>query len=52
MRSFNLFAVRILFFLTAMLITEGEQAFASDPLPYFQRLELAQDTTMGILVCD
>jgi hypothetical protein len=24
---------------------EGEQAYASDPLPYFQRLERAQDST-------
>jgi hypothetical protein len=36
----------------AHLSFEGEQAFASDPLPYFQRLERAKGYHMGILVVD
>jgi hypothetical protein len=31
---------------------EGEQASASDPLPYFQRLDRKGDYHMGILVVD
>jgi hypothetical protein len=44
-------------YLTAMLITEGELRFASDPLPCFQRLERAEIyhrrlMDKGILVVD
>jgi hypothetical protein len=44
-------------YLTAMLITEGEPRYASDPLPYFQRQEQAREYHMslilkGILVVD
>jgi hypothetical protein len=31
---------------------EVEQAYASDPLPYFQRLERAEGYHMGIYICD
>ena len=36
----------------AHLSFEGEQASASDPLPYFQRHEQAEYITVGILVSD
>jgi hypothetical protein len=44
MHPLNLFAVRILIS-TAMLITLRLRSYASDPLPYFQRLERADYTT-------
>jgi len=51
----NRFAVRMnLSYSTAMLIINLRVSlrYASDPLPYFQRLERAREYHMSILVCD
>src|SRR5438045_2977224 len=46
MRSRNNVAVSMnLSYRTAMLISEGEPRYASDPLPYFQRLDRAEYIT-------